>query len=264
MKKNKFIACAGMVIQVQIAMANGMEGIQAHHDLQPFYTSPSIPLNPSLSNLTQPNLLSKLPMMTSEPTMRSSSAKLFDGQFGYGQFFKQDTYVGAKTSVQYTSIESLTQAKLALPNSNIIGSHLNNSPVILKPVYNINAILGYKILPNILPFVEGGVSFADIKTNPLQNNIGSNLNGTISHNVTLNSQAYTTGYNLGLGANYQMSKNWFLSSELIYNYLGKQSAANTITLPSDANQTNSSTSTSNRSFQMISMLASVSYLLPVL
>lgn len=192
----------------------------------------------------------------------TDSAVLFDGHLGFGQFIKKDTYLGAKTSVYYTPLEHLSSPQLVASANNITTTAKNTSQTTLKPIYNVNAILGYEIYPHLLPFVEGGVSFSNVKTSAQQTNTRTNLNSGSSYKYTLplNSDGYKTGYNVGLGANYQMSKNWFLSSELIYNYLGKHSSSATITLPADAGTQNSA---NNRTFQMISMLASVSYLLPV-
>ena len=132
----------------------------------------------------------------------------------------------------------------------------------IKPIYNIDAILGYEVFPHLLPFVEAGVSFANVNSNNIKHNAVSNLaSGTImNYSTALNFGSYKTGYNVGLGSNYQLSRNWFLSSEIIYNYLGKNSASRTVNLPDLSGSEAISTS---RTFQLVSLLASVSYLFPV-
>lgn len=263
MKKQFFTFATLCTMSMNMAFAGTMGSNQPAYDLSGFYAGLGTGFTTFFNDDIHTLSLSNPVTVVNGHTKATESAVLFDGHLGYGQFIKRDTYLGAKTSVYYTPLEHLSTGGVDTASNNIatIGKNINQTT--LKPIYNVNAILGYEVYPHLLPFVEGGVSFANVKSNELQTNTRTNLNNSsiYKYALPLNSESYKTGYNVGLGANYQVSKNWFLSSELIYNYLGKHSASTTITLPADAGTQNSAT---NRSFQMISMLASVSYLLPVL
>ena len=128
----------------------------------------------------------------------------------------------------------------------------------VKPIYNIDAVLGYEIAPNILPFIEGGVSFSSVYTNSFVTESHTMMPGATSSYVDRfqnNASGFKTGYNVGIGANYQPKKNWFLSSELVYHYLGKYSN-NYVNGPD--------IDTRNRKYQLVSLFAGVSYLFPML
>ncbi len=121
-------------------------------------------------------------------------------------------------------------------------------------------MLGYETLPHLLPFLEAGISFADLGEagTPAQSSIAklASHQNTL-YSTILNPNQYTRGYNLGIGANHQMRKNWFLSSELIYNYLGKGSAYGQLKAPTKVPILNDI-----KGNQAVSLQASVSYLFP--
>lgn len=188
----------------------------------------------------------------------SDNTSLFDGHVGYGKYFNQNMYLGAKTSVYHTPLEHA----LAAPFSAIMSSSSpHQKTYAAEPVYNIDAVFGYETYPHLLPFLEAGVSIANLEragdlstTNNARLLAKNSLYGNL-----LNANQYTTGYNVGVGANYQLKKNWFLSSELIYNYLGKD-AAGPAKVPTSSVMT--ATDSKSKSNQAISLLASVSYLFP--
>lgn len=189
----------------------------------------------------------------------TDSAVLFDGHLGYGKMFNQRTYLGAKASVQYTPLKYTLDA----PFSSVTGPLLRvgdaQDTFSLKPIYNINAVLGYKILPRLLPFVEAGVTFANVETRYITAITQSNLLTGVNtgYSSVLNSNKYTTGGNVGIGANYLVNKNWFLSSELIYSYLGRATVNSSVAIPSISSLEAHSRTKTN---QAVSLLASISYL----
>lgn len=192
----------------------------------------------------------------------TNTAVLFSGQVGYGAMFHQKTYLGGKASVYYSPLEDTKQIAYAAARGPFeLASGQDTVTRSLKPIYNIDAVLGYEFLPNLLPFVEAGVSFANIKhkfafegalTN-LRNGIVSNYSGA----TTLDS--YKTGFNVGLGANYLIYQNWMVSGELVYHDLGKPNLnfTNVSALGEVATHDREELS------QSVSLLASVSYLFPV-
>ncbi len=70
-------------------------------------------------------------------------------------------------------------------------------------------------------FVEGGVSFSDVKhyfdIKRTRTNI-TTLSNT-EYTSSLNFDQYKTGYNVGIGANYLASTSCFFFSEVVYNNL---------------------------------------------
>lgn len=206
-------------------------------------------------------VLTSAPTATTAKSKSTQSAILFDGHLGYGRFIQQNTYLGAKGSVYYTPLESLAHSTKMIAGGDTLTSINNINYTTIKPVYNIDAIFGYEVYPHLLPFVEAGVSFANVSAKDTQKNIRTNLTTSTSYGYSalLTPSGYKTGYNVGLGTNYQLSKNWFLSSELIYNYLGKHTATDTVNVPVSVG---TQTDTTNRTYQLVSLLASVSYLFP--
>jgi len=190
----------------------------------------------------------------------TDSAVLFSGQLGYGAMFAQSTYLGVKGSVFYTPLkdtDNYSYSSSGVPALLING--VDSFTRSVKPIYNVDLVLGYEIMPRVLPFVEGGVSFANVKHNftalgtvsSLTPNIVSEYAGS---NVL---DTYKTGYNVGIGANYLPARNWVLSTELVYNHLGKRDITLTnVALPAGT----SATHFRNESNQAVSLLFSASYL----
>ncbi|CZG30192.1 Opacity protein and related surface antigens [Legionella pneumophila] len=191
----------------------------------------------------------------------TNSAVLFSGQAGYGVMFNQKTYLGGKGSIYYTPMENNNQISFASSRGpNELASGHDNFVRSLKPIYNIDAVLGYEIFPNFLPFVEAGVSFANVKHRfVLEGAITNLVTGTVSNYTGgATSDNYNTGYNIGIGANYQVHKNWIFSGELVYHDLG----TNNLTIPNFTPDRRSATHYREEKNQAVSILASVSYLIP--
>lgn len=209
------------------------------------------------------NTLSSPIRVDSTQTRSSMTSILFDGHLGYGKFIKPNIYLGAKAFVYYTPLELSANDTSMSINRDVLITHNNSNQITVKPIYNIDAIFGYEIYPHVLPFIEGGVSFANVSSLDTQHNVESQLtnNANYGYTAVLNSNGYKTGYNVGIGTSYQMNTNWFISGELVYNYLGKHFATDTVNIPESAATDTIST---NRMFQLVSLFASVSYLFPTL
>ena len=180
----------------------------------------------------------------------------FDGHVGYGQFIKEKTYLGAKGSVYYTPLEFLHDRPFLQDQGSGIKTGYLETKATVKPIFNLDAVLGYEIYPHLLPFVEAGVSFANVNTKAVVGESFVTIPGAASSSVTRfdnNASGYKTGYNVGLGASYQAKQNWFLSTELVYNYLGQYS---------NHYQNGADVDTRVRTYQVVSLFASVSYLFP--
>ncbi len=128
-----------------------------------------------------------------------------------------------------------------------------------QPTYNIDLVLGYELVPHVLPFVEAGVSFSNVHYSvDRTDTIVDVANNTVSNQFrSLNLNDYKTGYNVGLGGSYQPHPNWILTSEVVYNDMGKNSGSNSITFDNDRG-----TNTHVRTIQTqsVSVFGTVSYL----
>ena len=192
---------------------------------------------------------------------------LFTGQIGYGKMLSQTMYLGAKGSIYYTPFEINTPRRngknLSIPISNTLLNSNFTSKASIKPIYNVDIVLGYEVLPHLLPFIEAGFTFANViqKFNSNRSFTNTVTGEAISYNHVLSLDKYATRYNVGIGANYLVRKNWFLFSELVYNDLGKNAASVQINIPFNG----SLTEVYSRSEQnkIISLFAGVSYLFPV-
>lgn len=197
----------------------------------------------------------------------NNTAVLFTGQIGYGKMFRNKSYLGLKGSVYYTPFEINTPRRngknITIPVSNTLLNSNFTSETSINPMYNLDITLGYEILPRLLPFVEGGVTFANVRQSFYSNRSFTNsvTHEAVDYSHTLKLDSYSASYNVGIGANYLINKNWFLFSELVYNDLGKDSGSVKKTIPFN----NSLTETYSRSENnhIISLFAGVSYLFPV-
>lgn len=191
----------------------------------------------------------------------TDSSVLFDGHLGYGTLFNQNAYLGAKTFVYYTPLQHLYTRSFTASTGSVLTNGSHDDTFAVKPIYNIDAILGFEVLPHVLPYLEAGVSFSNVKANYKSFRTQSNLvtNNQVAYSNNMTSSNYTTGYNVGIGANYLVQKNWFLSSELIYNYLGTSAANQSVNVPLSNTVQGFSNKATN---QAVSLLASISYLFP--
>lgn len=201
------------------------------------------------------------PAIPNNQTLRSTnSAILFEGHAGYGQMWREHFYLGAKGSVYYTPMEYLENKTTMSIQNPILTINNNTNQISLKPIYNIDAVLGYEIYPHFLPFVEGGVSFANVNSYDTQyNNVRADLGSQtgVGYATSLSSEGYKTGYNVGIGSYYQATSNWLFSTELVYNYLGKYSSSSNVALPITGAIQHLS---SDRTFQLVSFFGGVSYI----
>ncbi|MBL7481186.1 outer membrane protein [Legionella bononiensis] len=191
----------------------------------------------------------------------TNSAVLFSGQVGYGLMFNQNTYLGGKASIYYTPMENSYQISYSSargPNQLATGqdSFLRS----FKPIYNIDGVLGYEMFSHFMPFVEAGVSFANVKHQFVFEGAVTNLTTGVANNYVglANLDSYKTGYNVGIGANYLATPNWILSGELVYHDFGK----NNFNITNVISPTNLATHFRQESNQAVSLLATVSYLIP--
>ncbi len=77
---------------------------QQWHDFNGFYAALGSDLNTKLSYDT---------LNSNKEVLFSSQKTLFDGHVGYGKYFNQNIYLGAKTSVYYTPLEQVMQTELS-------------------------------------------------------------------------------------------------------------------------------------------------------
>lgn len=124
----------------------------------------------------------------------------------------------------------------------------------MKPVYNIDALLGYELFSNILGFVEGGVSFANEKIYNKGRIVVHSDSNAFNHSVYTVTDGYKTRYNVGLGASYQPKQNWLISGELIYNDLGNYKQTEQVTSRYSI--------IGREAYQLTTLMMSVSYLIP--
>lgn len=195
-----------------------------------------------------------------------NTATLFEGHIGYNYNIHPKTYLGVKGSIFYTPVEILNQSTAlistpptTLPNSPLSISLQNINQISMEPVYNINGVLTYALLERLSSFVEAGVSFSNVRNLHSQKNLIEQpaTATSIEIQTPYNTNGFDTGYNVGLGANYQLSTHWLLSGQITFHDLGQYSIAKSYT--SSAIQ-GSTASTSTRAFQMLSVFASFSYL----
>lgn len=256
------VLSAVLTMSVSCVFAGTMGAVESNPNFGGFYAGLGTGMMTLMSNLSYS--VTRVPTLSPSYSGKASytdTAVLFDGHLGYGQMFHEKAYLGAKASVFYTPLKHEQQGPYAAANGSLLTISNNMNTLTLKPFYNVDAVLGYEVLPHLLPFVEAGVTFANVNTRYRGARTQSNVStGTTSYySFALNSNKYTTGGNVGVGAKYLVNKNWFLSSELIYSYLGKDSVGTSIAVPATTTTDNHNRSRTN---QAVSLLAGVSYLFP--
>ncbi len=195
-----------------------------------------------------------------------NTATLFEGHVGYNRNIRPRTYLGIKGSIFYTPVEILSQstALASTPSTALSGNPLaisleNINQISMEPVYNINGVLTYALLEKLTPFIEAGVSFSNVRNLHAQRNIieQPGISPSISIETPYNTSGFNTGYNVGLGANYQLTSHWLFSGQVTFHDLGQYNASKSYSIPSIPGTT---ASTSTRTFQMLSVFASFSYI----
>lgn len=251
---------SGLLLSTSIGMAYAgeMGEISKPYDFGGFYLGLETGFGTFLARDYHTDSISTLAISQASTLNTSDTAIAFEGNIGLGKMLYANTYLGAKASIYYSPIETLTQS--SLNDGSLIEIH-NSNQAYLKPIYNIDAVLGYEIVPHLLPFVEAGVSFSNVNTIDRQRNVSQDLDLKTADffDNSINSSGYKTGFNVGMGSNYQLNQNWYISSELLYTYLGKNSASNTVPISVKAG---TQTVSSTRTHQLISLMAGISYLVP--
>lgn len=196
---------------------------------------------------------------------QDNTATLFEGHVGYQRNIRAHTMLGIKGAILYTPVEMSSQSTAMLSNPAItpstpsLSASLQNiNQISMQPVYNIDGILTYTRFSKLQPFIEAGVSFSNVRNLHRQFNfIQSPLNlETIAINADYNTRGINTGYNVGLGTHYYVQSSWFFSAEVLFHDLGQYRVSKTYSIPALGGNTSSS---SQRSFQLLSVLGSLSY-----
>jgi len=160
---------------------------------------------------------------------------LFSGNIGYGEMIKKSVYLGAKASIVYTPLNGFYSSGFSLtPGTGLVVGD-NQTETSFKPLYNIDAVLGYELYDHVLPYVEAGATWSGMKREYVLNRSITNLSNTdtVQYAALLSLNKYSAGYNVGMGINYQPHKNWFFSSELVYYGLGKLTASKNTAIPAN-------------------------------
>lgn len=253
MKKLSYIALG---LCIQSSFAGGMGSEVAYPTFDGFYAG----LGSGFSTLFSQNTV----IFPSNPTSTTSSssnqvrmtetAVMFDGHVGYGRTIRPNVYLGVKGSVDYIPLEQAENYAYNQSSGPILLNGNTTNTVSIKPIYNINGVLGYEGYQNWLPFVEAGVSFSSELTRENIKLTKTNLstNTIINQSSLQSADGYKTGYNVGLGSRYKVDEHWMVSAELLYNSLSKYNTTHTLGL---ANPTIA------RNYQLVSLFGSVSYLI---
>ena len=261
--KRSAISSLVFFMSINASIAGTMGSIDSSYDFDGFYFG----LGSGFTSIYNRDTFSTtrsdgIPITAGDPDNRYTyTGALFTGNVGYGRMmFDKKTYLGVKGSLYYTPLETTNETGFSTASTStllIIGN--NTLTTKLNPIYNIDAVLGYEVIKHYLPFVEAGVSFADVKRSYQLKRTRTN-SATPPTNVKYENDfslgGYKTTYNVGAGLSYQPHENWFLSMEVVYNYLGKRSDSHGVLIPNT-----STTETQSRMImdQSSSMFLSVSY-----
>lgn len=193
----------------------------------------------------------------------TDTAIQFNGNLGYGKMMQQKAYLGAKAAIYYSPIQLAGETNYSIPLGTNVITGTNTIRTNLKPIYNIDGVLGYELFPHLMSFVEAGVSFSNVQRNYEFSRSYTNLTtpaDTFRYSYLLNLSAYKTSYNVGLGLNYLLHNNFFMSFEVLYNDLGKRTGeSSTLMGDTGVSERQSRTVYSNA----VSAFASASYLFNV-
>ena len=188
---------------------------------------------------------------------------LFTGDIGYGKMVAEKTYLGGKASLYYSPFVYSGDRADIKADRRFISSEKSTTTRSMQPTYNLDLMLGYEIIPHVLPFVEAGVSFANMrhlsKINGIRLNLENDSTHDYSHSLTMD--GYKTSYNVGIGSYFLVQKNWFFSTELVYNGMGTRTSSSTRVVP--GNPIDTINRSNKSSYDAVSLFAGVSYLFPV-
>jgi len=227
MNMNKCIAASCM-------LALGMHGVYAGDMAKPSYDFDGAYLGLGSGFMTLISQTARGNVRGNGTKNFTDTAILFTGDIGYGRMVKEDFYLGLKGSVYYTPLNHLNEGSIASSGKSRLVVGDNEVTTSLQPIYNIDAVLGYEVLPHLLPFVEAGVSFSTVNTRyrlKRTETLVSTPTSTVQYGSVFTVGGNETSYNVGLGMNYQPHKNLFFSTELMYNDLGQRRGTTTMIVP---------------------------------
>jgi outer membrane immunogenic protein len=195
-----------------------------------------------------------------ETEKQAYTSILFTGNVGYGRMYTDTIYIGAKANIIYSPFSFVENDSYTVPNGSSTIFGYNTYTTQIRPFYNLDAVLGYEFIPNFIPFVEGGLTFANVnKKYVLKRTVNDYLNNTSSqYGFTVNANNYSTGYNVGLGLNYHAQSHWIVSGELLYIDLGENFGTSGAQIPGTAIFDSQSRRLNSSA---IALLATVSYLI---
>ncbi|MBA4260278.1 MAG: hypothetical protein CK426_09325 [Legionella sp.] len=255
----QLIAVCGLASFLSSAFAGSMGDIGRESSFNGAYAGLGSGFSTFFVDDSHTTTLSSPVISRTQKTHGTDTSVMFEGHLGYGQSVFERFYLGGKGSVFYTPINYLKQATNSITNGTVVTINNNHNQISLKPLYNIDAVLGYELSTHWLPFIEGGLSITNVDSNNQQDSVQMNFAGSNYEFISsLNSKGYNVNYNLGAGLSYKIQDRLLLSAELVYNYLGRYSSTSSTVVPSG-----SETVSYNRTFQLTSLFATASYLFPV-
>lgn len=230
MNKQKLLAVLGLLINTTCLYAGTMG--ESIYCMDGFYIGGGTGINTLFSKDSFTNQRGG-GRVGSDSNNYTNSSILFMGQAGYGKMVGPKTYLGAKGSIYYTPLDNLTETGFSTSAGSILYVGNNSINTQLRPFYNIDAVLGYEYWDHFLPFVEGGVTFSDIHNYYTLKRTRTNLSdaSNVKYEYGASLDNYKTGYNVGIGANYQPHPHWIFSGELLYNYFRTNADSSSVTIP---------------------------------
>ncbi len=256
----KKILCVAMSLTLtSVAFSGTMSGYR-DYSLDGFY----IGLGTGLFNLyTDDSFIarkSNSSVSVNETEKSSYTSVLFTGNIGYGRMYTDTLYVGAKANIFYTPFNYVENDSYVVPNGSTTTFGENTYTTQIRPFYNIDAVLGYEFIPHFIPFVEGGLTFANVtKKYQLNRTVSDYLtNSSSQYSFTVNANNYSTGYNVGIGLNYQPQRHWIFAGELLYIDLGQNFGASGAQIPGTAIVDSQSRRLNS---DAIALFATISYLI---
>lgn len=195
-----------------------------------------------------------------ENERESYTSVLFTGHIGYGRMYTDTFYIGAKANIFYTPFNYVENDSYSVPNGSSTTFGDNTYTTQVRPFYNFDALLGYEFMPNFMPFLEGGLTIANVNKKYLLNRTVNNYanNTSSQYSFTVNANNYSAGYNIGLGLDYQAQRNWIFAGELIYVDLGQNFGASGTQVPGTAIIDSQSRRLNSKA---VALFATISYLI---
>ena len=184
---------------------------------------------------------------------------LYAIQVGYGWQFANHAYLGLEGLVTYSPLFATDETAFSTAAGNVLIIGHNSIHTTGEPVINIDAVFGYTMCSRVLPFLEVGVTFAeltrqyDIKRT--RTNVVTNTN--VGYSTTINQNQYNTEYNIGVGLRRLFGQHLVMSTTLMYSDYGQVSKSSSVAIPG-ANDTETHSRTV--SSYALSLFGTLSYL----